>query len=279
MFCFSLLFLCFFDCLVAFCFYNISSIVNGLVYFDQFSYLSPLQLSLVSLGMVVLLGGVWIVSSFAGLGGVDVGTWQEGDAVLDDESTSETGLSRPESLYAVERISPRRLEASVSVTESAPVDPGAFSPPAHIVAFPTSPDTANHEHHEQLSQSLTLSPTSPGGRSRRRRARFASLLSPSESSSSTLGMPAGGFSIGLSPVSPGFAIVPQGRIGGLRRIVQHATMRRTVSESDAAIGARLSGEGAVPDTHPVPEEVDRLGRVKAKVRWKWLESVFRDRNS
>lgn len=279
MFCFSLLFLCFFDCIVAFCFYNISSIVNGLVYFDQFSYLSPLQLSLVSLGMVILLGGVWIVSSFAGLGGVDVGTWQEGDAVLDDESASETGLSRPESLYAVERMSPRRLEASVSVSESAPVDSGAFSPPAHTVAFPTSPDTANHEHHEQLSQSLTLSPTSPGGRSRRRRARFASLLSPSESSSSTLGMPAGGFSIGLSPVSPGFAIVPKGRIGGLRRIVQQATMRRTVSESDAAIGARPSGEGAVPDTHPVPEEVDRLGRVKAKVRWKWLESVFRDRNS
>lgn len=279
MFCFSLLFLCFFDCIVAFCFYNISSIVNGLVYFDQFSYLSPLQLSLMSLGMVILLGGVWIVSSFAGLGGVDVGTWQEGDAVLDDESASETGLSRPESLYAVERMSPRRLEASVSVSESAPVDSGAFSPPAHTVAFPTSPDTANHEHHEQLSQSLTLSPTSPGGRSRRRRARFASLLSPSESSSSTLGMPAGGFSIGLSPVSPGFAIVPKGRIGGLRRIVQQATMRRTVSESDAAIGARPSGEGAVPDTHPVPEEVDRLGRVKAKVRWKWLESVFRDRNS
>lgn len=253
--------------------------MNGLVYFDQFSYLSPLQLSLVSLGMVILLGGVWIVSSFAGLGGVDVGTWQEGDAVLDDESASETGLSRPESLYAVERMSPRRLEASVSVSESAPVDSGAFSPPAHTVAFPTSPDTANHEHHEQLSQSLTLSPTSPGGRSRRRRARFASLLSPSESSSSTLGMPAGGFSIGLSPVSPGFAIVPKGRIGGLRRIVQQATMRRTVSESDAAIGARPSGEGAVPDTHPVPEEVDRLGRVKAKVRWKWLESVFRDRNS
>lgn len=279
MFCFSLLFFCFFDCIVAFCFYNISSIVNGLVYFDQFSYLSPLQLSLMSLGMVILLGGVWIVSSFAGLGGVDVGTWQEGDAVLDDESASETGLSRPESLYAVERMSPRRLEASVSVSESAPVDSGAFSPPAHTVAFPTSPDTANHEHHEQLSQSLTLSPTSPGGRSRRRRARFASLLSPSESSSSTLGMPAGGFSIGLSPVSPGFAIVPKGRIGGLRRIVQQATMRRTVSESDAAIGARPSGEGAVPDTHPVPEEVDRLGRVKAKVRWKWLESVFRDRNS
>ena len=56
--------LCQLTCLfvVAFCFYNLSSIVNGLIYFDQFSMLSTTHLLLVMLGMVILLAGVWIVS-------------------------------------------------------------------------------------------------------------------------------------------------------------------------------------------------------------------------
>ena len=233
--------------------------------------------------MVVLLCGVWVVSSFAGSGGVDVGTWQEGDAVLDEEATSQPALTPRESLYAPEQISPRRLESSVSAAESAPVDSGAFSPTAHTITFPTSPDIADneHAHPDILTQSLTLSPTSPGGRSRRRRGRYPSLISPSESSTHTLGVPAGGFSIGLSPVSPGFAIVPKGRIGSFRRIVQRAAMRRTVSENDVnGSSAHLFAEGAVPHVpSPVPEEVDRRGRVRGKARWKWLKSVFTDRNS
>ena len=64
---------------MAFCFYNASSIINGLAYFDQFALLSTLKLAMVSLGMVTLLGGVWVVSFHAGSGRVDVGTWQEGD--------------------------------------------------------------------------------------------------------------------------------------------------------------------------------------------------------
>jgi hypothetical protein len=62
---------------VAFCFYNLSSIVNGLVYFDQVSLLPTSHLLLVTVGMFTLLGGVWAVS----LQAVNVGTWSEGDDV------------------------------------------------------------------------------------------------------------------------------------------------------------------------------------------------------
>ncbi|KAF6766038.1 hypothetical protein DFP72DRAFT_1161719 [Ephemerocybe angulata] len=44
-------------CPSAFCFYNLSSIVNGMVYFNQLSLIKPLHLGLVILGIFVLLGG------------------------------------------------------------------------------------------------------------------------------------------------------------------------------------------------------------------------------
>ncbi|CAO1632653.1 unnamed protein product [Parajaminaea phylloscopi] len=49
-------------CPLAFCFYNTSSIALGLVYFDQVSAISATSLSLVIVGTVVLLVGVFIVS-------------------------------------------------------------------------------------------------------------------------------------------------------------------------------------------------------------------------
>ncbi|KIK93750.1 hypothetical protein PAXRUDRAFT_91077, partial [Paxillus rubicundulus Ve08.2h10] len=51
-----------FVCPSAFCFYNFSSILNGLVYFNQLGELSGSYISLVVLGMVTLLAGVWAVS-------------------------------------------------------------------------------------------------------------------------------------------------------------------------------------------------------------------------
>jgi hypothetical protein len=60
---------------VAFCFYNLSSIVNGLVYFDQISLLPASHLLLVTVGIFILLGGVWAVS----LQAVIVDSWAGGD--------------------------------------------------------------------------------------------------------------------------------------------------------------------------------------------------------
>ena len=93
----------------AFCFYNISSIVNGLVYFNQFSLIPPLHLWLVSLGIFILLCGVWIVSIQPGSrGGVDVGPWAEEGVTLPGEDLAI--YSRPED----EEINRRRDETPTS---------------------------------------------------------------------------------------------------------------------------------------------------------------------
>ncbi|KAF9526487.1 hypothetical protein CPB83DRAFT_857899 [Crepidotus variabilis] len=77
-------------CPSAFCFYNLSSIVNGLVYFDQFALIRPLYLGLVSLGIAVLLGGVWVVSVQSTP--VDEGSWDEDFIdISDEESLISTG--------------------------------------------------------------------------------------------------------------------------------------------------------------------------------------------
>ncbi|GLB36149.1 putative magnesium transporter NIPA [Lyophyllum shimeji] len=75
-------------CPSAFCFYNISSIINGLVYFDQFSLIPPSHLGLIVLGMFVLLGGVWVVSIQPGSKPVDIEAWTENDGLPDIEETS-----------------------------------------------------------------------------------------------------------------------------------------------------------------------------------------------
>lgn len=49
-------------CPTAFCFYNATSILSGLIYYRQFDALRPVQGFLIALGSAVLLGGVWIVS-------------------------------------------------------------------------------------------------------------------------------------------------------------------------------------------------------------------------
>ena len=67
-------------CPLAFCFYNVSSIANSLVYYDTFSELSSLHVGLVGVGTIILLGGVWSVSVQAGdRKGVDIGTAYEGE--------------------------------------------------------------------------------------------------------------------------------------------------------------------------------------------------------
>ncbi|GAA96943.1 uncharacterized protein L969DRAFT_90346 [Mixia osmundae IAM 14324] len=51
---------------LSFCFFNVSSILNGLIYYDQWNQMTILQLLLVLLGVIVLLTGVWIVSLKSG---------------------------------------------------------------------------------------------------------------------------------------------------------------------------------------------------------------------
>lgn len=47
---------------LAFCFYNVSSILNGLVFFNQYTHTSKADLVTISAGTITLLIGVWIIS-------------------------------------------------------------------------------------------------------------------------------------------------------------------------------------------------------------------------
>ncbi|PLW12630.1 hypothetical protein PCANC_20250 [Puccinia coronata f. sp. avenae] len=49
-------------CPLTFCFYNLSSIISGPVYYNQVKLLSTFQVFAISLGTIILLGGVWVAS-------------------------------------------------------------------------------------------------------------------------------------------------------------------------------------------------------------------------
>ena len=245
------------DNTVAFCFYNVSSIVNGLIYFDQVSLLSTLHLLLMTLGMAVLLGGVWLVSFHAGSGRVDVGTWQEGD----DELTAEE-----EEIVTAYGSTDRALRAPPSV----PLDT-TYSEPVVTSPIFRAPSV------EEIEQPAVTSPeTSTISHRRASKRHRHSFLQPidSPSSSSTLNLPGGGFSIGLSPVSPGFAIVPKRRTSGFRDIVRRAAMRRTVSDGDVGHNdddPRHEERDLHNEVHDV--EQARTGHVKGR-RWAWVRRFF-----
>jgi len=296
-----------FDCsmsLAAFCFYNLSSIVNGLVYFNQFSLIPPLHLGLVVLGIAVLLVGVWVVSIQSSEEGVDIGTWQKGDediALVDECEEPEAleegvmggrlngtptmfGSSSEPLLPTLRMSSPSR-----SPTRSHRVRPSTISIPNVDSPIPTS-------HERQTTDSILLSPasntTSPRHQ-RTTRLRRDSLYQ-SISMGNVGGPLGGGLQIGLSPVSPGFSIIPRER--NRRRRVSglgiseadgddeegiRTRRRRTLSEGDVhwrghedeGEGAELEEEdGAIMDEEGGAE----VGtRPEKKKRWKWLRKVFR----
>ncbi|KAI0073129.1 hypothetical protein K474DRAFT_1666969 [Panus rudis PR-1116 ss-1] len=117
-------------CPLAFCFYNVSSIVNGLIYFDQFSLLSTTHLLLVMLGMTILLAGVWIVS-FPPSGEFSIGlpAWGEPEPEVQLGDDEEIQIHEPyedEPLPMVtQRYSQSREDA---MRVSSPPPP---SPPVH----------------------------------------------------------------------------------------------------------------------------------------------------
>ena len=327
---------------MAFCFYNLSSIFNGLVYFDQFSVLSKKQIILVLVGIVILLAGVWIVS-FPPTGGysIDIGAWtaaededeeEESVPLLRSGQTSPAAESDSESSDDEEQQhddeplprpshSRRSRSEDIRLGAVAPDQAGALpnfqqhhrwitEPPAPVT--PPSPSTPapprarrpRRESEAERSASMRRSrstygtasppPTFSGGR--RRRTTVAAPLSPPIPGATVHGQSAlAGFSIGLSPVSPGFALVPTERrrrtILGVAGVGAPEGIRRVVSEGGAArsrdVERVMAGEGVRGreqggreeerdrDREEGRREGEEEGEARrARGRWKLLGRVF-----
>ncbi|OJT15825.1 hypothetical protein TRAPUB_3423 [Trametes pubescens] len=282
-------------CPLAFCFYNLSSIVNGLVYFDQFSMLSTLHLLLVGLGIAVLLSGVWIISfPPGGGGGVDVGTWHEGDSAMeltgedsdieeesyedeplpmDEHARAESARGRTSSGHGLHVITEPPTPIAAPQLSPPPTTParssGRVSRPhgrqqtdsALVSSTPARRSRSTYTPSAVPEQSMSPDMQSPGSASSRRRRRTtlgasagASQLSPTAShfapSLSPSASAIGGFSIGLSPISPGFSIVPRER---RRRMTGHGSSNGGASgllggDAQSNYGA---GAGATSDAGSV----------------------------
>lgn len=282
----------------AFCFYNLSSIVNGLVYYDQFALIPPLHLGLVILGIVVLLAGVWIVSVNSESG--DPESDSERSSLKDgDESDGESDAGW-ESDHDVDEPSSMTQDEQNRVSL-------AYSPPPNPkrpLRSPTSP-TSSRPHLTSPTVSSTSSPTLHqrrlSGHTRHSSLHFSPVgfhqhgqsqgspidhHDPHHSARMSPSLPS--FAIGLSPVSPGFAIrgrrVSLGGAGGgagsggaglgAARGVS-ARRHRGASESGVGVGEE---EGTREESEPLlgsssREEGTDVRRERAG-KWGWLKGRF-----
>jgi hypothetical protein len=263
-------------CPLAFCFFNLSSIfgasyypirfvgrprvvlisLDGLVFYDQFGRLAPHQITLVSLGVALLLLGVWVVSALqpTGQGGVDVGTWVEEDAIcMEDELTA----AEDATLFGGDHTDePGEYDAheheqyeGLGVRRGGEVYP---QPQSHIDAMtPTSPAFPTPmSPTSPWSPSIPTSPTLASS-TRRRRPRFGTLipeLAPA-------GTPTG-FAIGLSVASPGFVLRPESISGPV-----HPGLRgRSRSEGMGGIEALMRGDNNDAHIRRASHVFEPLGR-------------------
>ena len=257
--------------LVAFCFYNLSSIVNGLVYFDQFALIPWNHLALVGLGIVILLGGVWIVSFNSGGGGVNVGTWRDENS---DESEGD-GLDACEGVSSPARG--RSARETVLFERSAISESDIshyFTHDPHPQTLPPGP-TSRIQDYMSLSQDTDERPNLRIRTGEQRRRQANELRSPVQAHHhhSVLSPQLPAFSIGISPASPGFVVVPRERRRRISGLSMESQTRRSQSEGDIF---------PVPD--PVDEVVERTLSEGANLqssppaqgsRWRWLRGVFK----
>ncbi|KAG6813791.1 hypothetical protein H0H92_007203 [Tricholoma furcatifolium] len=251
-------------CPLAFCFYNVSSIVNGLVYFNQFSLIPPHHLGLVILGMTILLGGVWVVSVQSGA--KEGEAWNEGDesSCLTFGGEETPTVSSSAGLMAAERCT--RSESDI----------GQLPGPSEELENETSSAVRSRHLRKVLAPEPSIShPTTRPSAHQRRRTTYdagghaSTRRSPPLLPINTLGT---GFQIGLSPVSPGFAIQPRERgrrSSGRGELVEdqegrRRRRRRTVSEGDVRKGTVVLAPRGGED------EVE----VVMNSGWDWIRRVL-----
>ncbi|WVF71370.1 hypothetical protein IAT40_006174 [Kwoniella sp. CBS 6097] len=224
-------------CPLAFCFFNLSSIFDGLVFYDQFDRLRTYQIVLVSLGVAVLLLGVWVVSAVQPDAGVEVGTWVEDEEdgsinELDErEQVPAEGFEQGEAATLLDNgngnVNGDGVRRGSEEGSTHPNHENQVTTAEALV--PPIPDQ-NHNHMVQSFPQLNIrtrttsqtppgiyrsvfsnpdSPTSPlsprlsqhgHGHRRYHRTRYGSLVPDLPPGAPT------GFSIGLGASSPGFAL-------------------------------------------------------------------------
>lgn len=237
------------------------------MYFDQISELSSVQLGLVGLGIVVLLGGVWAVSVQQG-GGIKEGAWVEEDA--DDEEVEraiafrDTFSGSEHSLEPILDTSRPMVVSPNPISEVASPLQNPFQdlpPRSPLDAGPLSRSsiTESSSRHRDLhirtgSLDASSPPTSPQRRSQTR-PRYGTLLG-AEAPAGALVAP--GFSIGLSPVSPGFALIPRAR----RRLGL-----RSISEGSTAPGTHNDAQGRGHGRNGQEHE------TAGNRRWRWVRGL------
>ena len=299
--------------------------MNGLVYFDQFSLIPPVHLGLVVLGIFVLLGGVWVVSIHSGGGGVDVGTWNESndfscqESILFPDSEGLGGDTREAPAMSMAKqpttnhlprpqISPVTIERG-TLSESNipnmgselddPVQDSSLSPAATIeICRPQVPQLSRPKIPSQRSLPHSA-PRLARQSSTSMHSGMSRTVPQPHSQNTALGPVSAlgtGFQIGLSPLSPGFAIVPldrRRRMSGRPSLADVATdlliglreaERRAVS--DGVLTRALSNEvqdvsrdnEAVREDHMGESDAsgidERRGQLEARRRWHWIRTVF-----
>lgn len=258
--------------LVAFCFYNLSSIVNGLVYFDQFALIPWNHLALVGLGIVILLGGVWVVSFNSGGGGVNVGTWRDEDSDGSESDGSES----------CEEVSPdvhsRPGRDTILLERSAISESDAsnyFTNDVHPQAMSPGP-TRRIQDYMSLSQGSGDRPNLSVRTGVQRRRPTNEMRSPVQQHHHNVISPQlPVFSIGISPASPGFVVVPRERRRRVSGLSMDSQMRRSQSEGDVVPIPSAVDEVA---EHAVSENAESHPPLPQRSRWRWLRGVFRRRN-
>ncbi|KXN90019.1 hypothetical protein AN958_05024 [Leucoagaricus sp. SymC.cos] len=307
-------------CPSAFCFYNISSIVNGLVYFNQVQLIEPLHLTLVSVGIVVLLGGVWAVSIHSEGGGIDVGTWsEENEDVETAISTSEVEHDErpPHDLDyqatgsdgTVQSVSSHKpcgpipitrhtmsepLQTMLATSSDAPEAETSqvihFRPEHRHTVYSTRPLLSPPFRTRFVQRRPTMTSDTPRFSLHQRNATQTSntFSPPLNNTVSTLGA---GLQIGLSPISPGFAIVPKERRRKLSALGAddierslRSRERRSVSEGmlRSSLGAQHDmsfSDLVLPVSGPTAERSSGVIPLESgRQRWLWLRDLlFRSR--
>jgi hypothetical protein len=240
-------------CPSAFCFYNVSSIVNGLVYFNQFSSIPPIHLFLVSVGIVVLLAGVWVVSVKAGPPEEDI------DGCDTPAASEEATEPQPQERPSIGPVRMSRASLSESSAFPSTIHAGESSSTALQAGRQDSRRTLSYTHNPRLSLHRRYPSHRAGAGSSIQLTTDVPLNGPV----STLGP---GFQIGLSPISPGFEIVPRGRRRRMTiqegEIGEERERRRTMSESDRE--ARELVQAVWPNSDQVGKGKSADGRG-----WKW----------